>query len=191
MNAPCLPPPGFVETPPPTLDPRDRLASRTDRIVIDRPPDAVHRRMEGARLEDTLPRTGRLPGVVGTHALTPGPFGEPGSRRLVCLSDGARALEQVLVRAPGREFRYVVWGYTTPAARPIAYGVGHFRYDAVDDGRTAVTWTYAFKLRPDRFPGMLGPLGRWLFRVAFLDRAYAELMRETLAATKRFVEAEP
>ena len=52
-----------------------------------------------------------------------------------------------------------------------------------------MTWTYAFRLRGDRFPGLLGPLGRWLLKVAFLDRAYAVLMRETLKATKRGAEA--
>jgi hypothetical protein len=59
----------------------------------------------------------------------------------------------------------------------------------VGGDRTEVVWTYAFRLRSDRFPGFLGPLGRWLLRVVFLDRAYAVLMRETLKAMKAYAEA--
>jgi hypothetical protein len=66
--------------------------------------------------------------------------------------------------------------------------VGEFRHVALDAGRTEVVWTYAFRLRGDRFPGMLGPLGRRLMKTVFLDRAYATLMRETLKAMKAGAE---
>ena len=36
---------------------------------------------------------------------------------------------------------------------------------AMDGSHTRVTWTYSFKLKADVFPGDLGALGRFLFRV--------------------------
>lgn len=164
------------------------MIARTERIVIARPPHALHDWMSSVPLEAQLPATPRLPGVVGTTLLTK-TWGEVGSRRIVHLSDGAQATEQILQLEPGERFRYVVWDYTTPAARPIAYAIGEFRFRPVDGERTELIWTYAFRLRGDRFPGILGPLGRWLMRVAFLDTAYAELMREALKTTKAGAES--
>jgi hypothetical protein len=164
------------------------MIARTDRIVIDLPPLALAEKLQKAKLEDQLPATRGLPGVVGTTQLTPGEWGGAGARRTVHLSDGGSATEQVLEYVPGKRFRYQVWDYTTAAARPIAYAVGEFRYQPLAGERTEVVWTYAFRLRTDRFPGFLGPLGRWLLRVAFLDRAYAVLMRQTLKAMKAYAE---
>jgi hypothetical protein len=174
--------------PPPVIDLAAPMIARTDRMVVDRAPRALSDLMLAAKLEDQLPATRGLPGVVGTTLLTPGEWGEPGARRMVHLSDGASATEQILDNVPGERFRYVVWDYTTAAARPIAYAIGEFRYQPLAGDRTEVVWTYAFRLRTDRFPGFLGPLGRWLLRVAFLDRAYAVLMRETLKAMKTYAE---
>ena len=174
--------------PPPAIAPDAPMIARTDRIVIDRPAQALSDWLATAKLEEQLPATGALPGVVGTTQLTPGAWGGPGARRIVHLSDGGSATEQVLEFVAGERFRYQVWDYATAAARPIAYAIGEFRYVVLDAGRTEVVWTYAFHLRADRFPGLLGPLGRWLLKVAFLDRAYAVLMRETLKAMKAGAE---
>jgi hypothetical protein len=51
-----------------------------------------------------------------------------------------------------------------------------------------VTWTYSFKLKDDVFPGNLGGLGRFLFRVGFLDRDYAAMMRGVLGGYKTTAE---
>jgi hypothetical protein len=176
--------------PPPVIDSSAPTIARTDRIVVDRPRQALFDWNMAQKLEDNLPATGALPGVVGTTQLTPGAWGVVGARRIVHLSDGASATEQILEMIPGECFRYQVWNYTTAAARPIAYAIGEFRYVALDARRTEIVWTYAFRLRGDRFPGFLGPLGRWLLKVAFLDRAYAVLMRETLKAMKTGAERE-
>ena len=175
--------------PPPVIDPAAPMIARTDRIVVDLPPLALSEKMKTAKLEDQLTETRGLPGVVGTTQLTPGEWGGAGARRMVHLSDGGSATEQVLEYVPGEGFRYQVWDYTTAAARPIAYAIGEFRYLPLPGDRTEVVWTYAFRLRNDRFPGFLGPLGRWLLKTAFLDRAYAVLMSETLKAMKRYAEA--
>ena len=57
---------------------------------------------------------------------------------------------------------------------------GYFVYTDIGGGRTRVVWACSFKLKEHEFPGYLGALGRYLFRVTFLDREYAEMMRETL-----------
>ncbi|MGH6909677.1 MAG: SRPBCC family protein [Phenylobacterium sp.] len=174
--------------PPPDIELGAPMIAHTERVVIDMPPDAFSEWMLQARLEDQIPDTGALPGVVGTAQLTPGDWGRPGARRVVHLSDGARCTEQVLSYIPGQVFRYVVWDYTTAAARRVTYAVGEFLFAPLEGGRTEVTWTYAFRLKPDRFPGKMGRLGRWIFRHVFLERNYAELMRATLQATKAYAE---
>ncbi|HET8921407.1 MAG TPA: hypothetical protein VFN26_00275 [Candidatus Acidoferrum sp.] len=88
-------------------------------------------------------------------------------------------------------FRYVVWNYTTPKARPIAYGMGDFHYSDIGCGRTHITWTCSFKLKEDKFPGSFGALGRLLFRLYFLDREYADLMRGVLNGYKTDAEQRP
>jgi hypothetical protein len=63
--------------------------------------------------------------------LTKGDFEAPGSRRLTCLSDDGTVEEEVLEstqKQSSSHFRYVVWNYTSPRARPIAYAVGDFLY---------------------------------------------------------------
>ncbi len=173
--------------PPPAIDPAAPMIARTERMVIARPLAEVARHVVEADLATQVLATRRLPGVVGVTPLTEGPWGAPGARRIVRLSDGSQTTEQVLERS-AELFRYQVWDYTTVAARLIAYALGEFRFVALDGGRTEVVWTYAFRLRPDVFPGRLGGLGRWLMKAVFLDTAYAELMRTALAAIKGGVE---
>jgi hypothetical protein len=123
--------------------------------------------------------------------LTEGTFGKPGSRRLTCLSDGSTLEEEVLQQeqtSNSFRFRYVVWNYTSEAAHPILYGVGDFHDAELGGERTHIVWTYSFMLKQERFPGELGSFGRFLFRVGFLDRQYADMMRATLNGTKANVE---
>jgi len=174
--------------PPPAIDLAAPMISRTERIVVDLPVQAFWDWSVATPLESLLTETGGLPGVVGTTALTPGAWGTPGERRTVRLSDGSSCTEQILAATPPDGFRYQVWDYSTAAARPVAYAIGEFRHLPMAGDRTEVVWTYAFRLRGDRFPGSLGPLGRMLMKAAFLDRAYATLMRETLKAMKAGAE---
>jgi hypothetical protein len=187
----CIPPPGFVDTPPPAVAPVDKLVSHAEEIVIDRPLAVVLDAEARTSLEDTIDKKGSLPSVSGTYLLTSGEFGQPGSRRITCLTDGSSLVEQVLVREENdtsAQFRYVVWNYTTVQARPIVYGVGHFVRTNLGNGRTRVRWTYSFRLNRRRFPGFLRGLGDYLFRVNFLDRQYADMMRRTLAGSKARIE---
>lgn len=101
-------------------------------------------------------------------------------------------VEEVLVNENSGQvhtFYYVVWNYTSPAAAAVSHAAGEFVYAADGDSTTNVTWTYAFALKEDRLPGSLGPFGRWLFRVSFLDGGYADLMQQTLLGMKANAEA--
>ena len=189
--ATCVIPAGFIDTPHPALAPIDELVSHTEEIVINRPL-AVVVSASDKPLQNAVHSAGSLPGVAGDVSLTPGVFGAPGSRRLVCLSDGSTLEEQVLEREQNDHsyrFRYVVWNYTTAQARPIVYGVGEFRYSDMSEGSTRVHWIYSFALNRHRFPGYLGSFGDFLFRVDFLDRQYADLMRGTLKGLKSDAES--
>ena len=189
--ATCVRPPGFTDTPHPAVAPVDQLVLHTVEIIINRPL-AVAVSAADKPLQDTLRHPNSLPGVDGDVSLTDGEFGTPGSRRLVCLSDGSTLEEQVLEReqdSHSYRFRYVVWNYTTVQARPIVYGLGEFLYSGMGDAATRVHWTYSFELNRHRFPGYLGSFGDFLFRVGFLDRQYAELMRGTLKGLKTDAES--
>jgi hypothetical protein len=177
----CAPPSGFKDTPHPAIAPIDQLVSHTEEVIVNRSLDEVL--AEGARtpLNQAIRKSDSLPGVSGTYELTSVGFGKPGSRRLVCLTDGSTTEEEVLEHDRDKnsaKFRYVVWNYTTE--RPISYGVGHFVWTDLGNERTQVLWTYSFQLNRQRFPGYLGSFGDFLFRVGFLDREYAQMMRDTL-----------
>ena len=191
-EAQCPMPASFIDTPPPTIEPA-RLVNRVEEITIDRPLDVVMAEANRTPLEKTMHGTSTLPGVAGTHILR-GTWPEPGAMRITCLTDGGTTEEQVIANTRSGntyQFRYEVWNYTTPRARPIVYGVGDFLETDLGDGRTRIHWTYAFRLRPDRFPGYLGPLGRLLFRTFYLDTRYAELMHGALAVRKANAERVP
>jgi hypothetical protein len=183
----CVPPPGFVDMPHPTLAAPKLLVSHTEEITVDQPLALVLDAAARTDLKDAIRKSGSLPGVSGEHPLNDIPFGTPGARRLVCLSDGSTLEEQVLEQERNQtssRFRYVVWNYSTKQARPIDYGIGEFRHTEMPGDRTHIVWTYSFKLKDHEFPGYLGALGRYLFRVGFLDRQYADMMRSTLRAGK-------
>jgi len=169
-NAACEPPPGFVNPPVPKVGPLEGLISRTEVKIIDLPlADAMKR---AARpLEEAIRPTKDLPGVAGTFRLSSGPFGTPGARRLVCLTDGNTVVEEVLLNESGdtNRFRYVVWNYTHPRYGDIEYAVGEFVRTQPAPDRTHVSWTYRFALKPGRDPEA--------FRKNFLDTVFADWMR--------------
>jgi hypothetical protein len=179
----CVPPSGFIDQPHPEIAPVKDLVSHTEEVIDPRSLQHVLDDTQNRSLKDAIKKGGSLPTVAGTYPLTEIEFGQPGARRLVCLTDGSTTEEQVLENERTEtmaRFRYVVWNYTTDKARPIRYGVGEFVRTQLEDGRTKVVWTYSFALNRSRFPGFLGGLGDYLFRVGFLERDYAEMMRSTL-----------
>jgi hypothetical protein len=189
----CAPPSGFVDAPHPAIDAPERLVSHTEEIVINRSLPIVLSAVDKP-IKDTIHKSGSLPGVSGEYLLTKAEFGTSGSRRITCLSDGTTLEEEVLGSERNEKssrFRYIVWNYTTEKARPISYGIGDFLYTDMGDRRTHITWVYSFKLREDKFPGNFGAIGRFLFRVRFLDKDYAALMRDVLNGYKTDAEQRP
>lgn len=181
----CSPPSGFINGPHPIIAGPDQLVAHTEEITVAHPLAEVLDKNAKVELKDAIHKAGSLPGVVGIFPLGTIPFPRPGSRHVVCLSDGSTLLEQSLEEeqtSTFHRFRYMVWNYTSPKARPIEYGVGEFRDTQIDSGHTHIAWTYSFHLKENAFPGYLGALGRYLFRVTFLDRDYAAMMRATLHA---------
>ena len=191
-NGLCTPPHGFIDTPPPAIATADRFVAHTETIVIARNLAAVMEAVDKP-LRDVLHSTTSLPCVAGDYPLSSAGFGLPGSRRLVCLTDGGTVEEQVLEKQKSDRsyhFKYEVWNYTTEKARPISFAVGDFRYSEIEPNETRIVWTYSFALNRSRFPGYLGSIGDFLFRVTFLDRSWAEVMRNTLSGYKVSAEGQ-
>lgn len=181
----CEPPIGFVNPPRPQIAPLDELLAHTEQIDIARSLADV---MQAGRrpLSDGIRPTRDLPGVSGTFNLTSKGFGTAGARRLVCLTDGSIAIEEVLDReahGDGQRFRYVVWNYTSPKFQGVRYAVGEFIHTQTAPDRTHVQWTYRFALAGDRDPEH--------FRKDFLDSVFAEWMRSLMERGRQNAEAVP
>lgn len=184
----CEPPAGFVNPPRPDIAPLAELVvSHTEQMEIARGLAVV---MQAANrpLQEVIRPTKELPGVSGTFTLE-GRFGTPGSRRLVCLTDGSIAVEEVLhaeANPDNRRFRYVVWNYTSRKFRAVDYAVGEFIYTQPASDKTHVNWTYRFALKSGP-----GTIDESRFRKSFLERDFAEWMRSVLELTRSTVEAAP
>jgi hypothetical protein len=181
----CEPPVGFVNPPRPDIAPLEELLAHTEQIDIARSLAAVVQ--AGNRpLSEGIRPTRDLPGVSGTFNLTSGTFGRVGGRRLVCLTDGSIAIEEVLhteAHSDRRRFRYVVWNYTSPKFRDVRYAVGEFIHTQPAPDKTHINWTYRFALERGRDPE--------LFRKSFIDTAFAEWMRSLLERGRSNAEAAP
>jgi hypothetical protein len=170
----CQPPAGFVNPPRPDIAPLDQLVAHSEQKVVARSMAEV---MKGAArpLEEAIRPTKDLPGVSGTFRLSEGPYGSVGARRLVCLTDGNIAVEEVLLTESTPElnrFRYVVWNYTHPKFGDVHYGVGEFIRTQPEPDKTVVNWTYRFALKEGRDAER--------FRKSFLETSFAEWMRSVL-----------
>lgn len=181
----CQPPAGFVNPPLPTIAPFDQLLAHTERKIVDKSLSAV---MQGAArpLEEAIRPTHDLPGVSGTFRLSDGPYGTPGARRLVCLTDGNYSVEEVLLTesgSDGNRFRYVVWNYTSPKFRDVEYAVGEFVRTQPKPEETHVTWIYRFALKRGADPEQ--------FRKTFLETSFADWMRNVFGTAQLKAQDEP
>lgn len=181
----CERPPGFVDTPRPELAPFDDLLSHVEEIDVARPFAAPARNRP---LEDAIRPTKDLPGVAGTFRLSETGYGSVGSRRLVCLTDGSTAVEEVLLTEAGddsRRFRYAVWNYTSPKFRDVDYAVGEIFSTQAAPDMTHVTWTYRFAPKSG-----LSAEERRRFRKTFLEHQFALWMRSQLERGRSVAEAD-
>jgi hypothetical protein len=137
-------------------------------------------------LQETIRPMKDMPGVSGTFRLSDGPYGTVGARRLVCLTDGSIAVEEVLLAEShndSRRFRYVVWNYTREKMRDVDYAVGEFVHSPIAPDKTQVNWTYRFALKEGR--------DAELFRKSFLESEFAEWMRTLMEQARSRAEAAP
>lgn len=164
--------------PPPEIASERKLRSAKVTDVFNVPPDFIPGWFTALPLEEALPGTDEIPGVSRTEALSDRPWGEDGARRRVVLDDGSTALEEVMISRLPERFRYVVWNYTSDAAKHVRYGVGEFRFTPEREG-TRVEWTYS--LAPNGWPAT------W-FLGRFVKRDYREMMEASLQVMKRNAE---
>jgi hypothetical protein len=179
--AACQPPVGFVNQPRPDIAPLEGLLSHTEGKKVSQPLAEV---MKGAArpLEEAIRPTKDLPGVSGTFRLSNGPYGTVGARRLVCLTDGSTAVEEVLLtesNGDSNRFRYVVWAYTGPKFRDVAYAVGEFVRTQPTPQTTQVDWTYRFALKNG-----LSAENKSRFEKIFLEQEFALWMRSVLGTAE-------
>jgi hypothetical protein len=171
----CEPPAGFVDPPLPDIAPFEELLRVTEEKLTDQPLAVV---MQAANRPLRIDATRDLPGVSGTFRLSQGPYGTVGARRLVCLTDGSIAVEEMLLTESsdaGSRFRYVVWNYTSAKFRDIAYAVGEFVRTQPAPDKTLVTWTYRFALKDG-----LSNEEKSRFQDTFLKREFPVWMRTQL-----------
>lgn len=171
----CEPPAGFVDTPRPDIAPLEELLSVTEEKLIEQSLADV---MRAANRPLRIDATRDLAGVSGTYRLSQGPYGTVGARRFVCKTDGSHVVEEVLLTESsdtGSRFRYVVWNYTSPKFRDVAYAVGEFIRTQPAPDKTLVSWTYRFALREG-----LSDEDKSRFQKTFLEREFPEWMRTQL-----------
>jgi hypothetical protein len=184
----CGPPAGFVNPPRPEIAPLEELLGHTELSVIARGFSDLMK-IPSRPLQETIRPMKDMPGVSGTFRLSDGPYGTVGARRLVCLTDGSIAVEEVLhteSHSDSRRFRYVVWNYTREKMRDVDYAVGEFVHSAIAPDKTQVNWTYRFALKS----GLSGE-EKSRFRENFLERDFAQWMRTLMEQARARVEATP
>ena len=171
-SAACEPPAGFINPPRPDIGPLEELMSHTERRET---AQSLAAAMRSANRPLRIDATKDLAGVSGTYRLSEGPYGSVGARRLVCKTDGSITVEEVLLtesNSEGSRFRYVVWNYTSPKFRDVAYAVGEFVRTQIAPEKTQVDWTYRFALRNG-----LSAEEKSRFQKEFVDGQFAEWMR--------------
>jgi hypothetical protein len=174
FGAPASPP--SYDGPRPSVR-EDGLVAHRESILIDLPLERYLAWSGSVPLESILPSSGIIPRVIGTEPVI-GEWGQVGARRRVVLADGHYAAEEILANDGRTTFRYQVWGYTNPARLMIAYAIGEFVYRE-EDGKTRVTWTYAFQPTI----GIVRPL-----LTRFVDRTWADYMRVVLTTMRSEAE---
>jgi hypothetical protein len=171
----CEPPAGFVNPPRPDTAPLEELLRVTEEKIIEQSLATV---LRAANRPLRIDATEELAGVIGTFRLSHGPYGTVGARRLVCKTDGSFAVEEVLLAESndaGSRFRYLVWNYTGPKFRDVAYAVGEFRRTQPSPEQTLVSWTYRFALKDG-----VSEEARLRFQKDFLGREFPKWMRKQL-----------
>jgi hypothetical protein len=123
-------------------------------------------------------RLGPVPAVTGTREQTSA-WDRVGARRVVELSDGSEAREEIITYDAPRHFGYRVGSFTGPFRLLVERADGAWWFAPDGSGGTHIRWTYTFESRRG-----MGPLVRYV--LAPLWRAYA---RRALARGAAIAEA--
>lgn len=94
-------------------------------------------------LSKVMHRYGPLSGVVGIRDQT-GPMHVPGSSRVLLLSDGTTAIEQVTSCDPPKEVEYRLYQLTSFFRYLVAEARGEIGFGETRNGGTSVEWRYSF-----------------------------------------------
>jgi hypothetical protein len=146
-------------------------ARAVSHTVTQQVPVPVERLFDTVVAEDVLPyvlhRHMLVPGVRSTDELS-GPWDVPGSTRLVRLTNGATVREEVTGWQRPNTFSYRVTSLPKPLSLLADEAVGLWGFEAVDDARCRLIWTYSFQ-----------PKGGWAIPLlrAFMRTQWAGYMR--------------
>ena len=94
-------------------------------------------------LPKVMHRYGPLSGVVGIRDQT-GPMHVPGSSRVLLLSDGTTAIEEVIGCDPPKEVVYRLYQLTSFFRYLVAEARGEIGFSETRNGGTSVEWRYSF-----------------------------------------------
>lgn len=84
-----------------------------------------------------------FPAVIGTRDVT-GDWDAAGQTRIVCLSDGSEAQEQLASYHPTESFSYKISGFTGSLKYLAKSAEGEWWFEKVSENSTHVKWRYAF-----------------------------------------------
>jgi Polyketide cyclase / dehydrase and lipid transport len=113
------------------------------------PLEATFRAIVPIELARIFRGLGPLPAVVGTREQT-GAWDHVGASRIVELSDGSQAHEQLMAYKPPRHFAYRLDGFTGPLRGLVSHADGAWWFSDAGDGATHVRWMYVFAPRAAR-----------------------------------------
>ncbi len=153
------------------------LITVTHAVMIDAPPAVVYAWLNDPDrdLSDIIKDSPGFPEVIGSEIVS-GDWrlgARAGDRRRVLFADGHFLAEEVLVDTT-EQFRYQIWGFTSPQRLAVSYGVAEFRY-LEEGGRTRLTWTYSFQPTTKLLRPFVGN---------FVDSVMSPMMRQTLDAVR-------
>lgn len=94
-------------------------------------------------LPKVMQKYGPIPGVAGIEEQT-GPMHVPGSSRVLLLSDGTTAIEQVTSVEPPREVKYLLHELTGFFRHFVVEAQGELWFSEVGTRSTRVEWRYSF-----------------------------------------------
>jgi hypothetical protein len=166
----------------------DKLVFREVLFTVHRPVADVYRLMLNMPPEDVLKGCRGVTGVAKSRMMRGTDFLQPGSRRLLHMTDENTIVEEMVEVRAGEYMSYKIWNSSILADKFLEYATNQF-WLVNQQSSTMVRWRHAFKLRAGQVPGMWGPFGRLYFKWTYVDTTYARFMDQTKETIKQYIEA--